>query len=305
MALFRCLAAAAIFVIASASAAQAQTPGSRQQDRDRMALIDSDRVNNELSDGIQPRDRRGRLLNPGQILAAAKSAAAAANLPCQVTEAALLGVTGNNDDLFEVACQTGPGYLITAPGLTQPFDCLVLADQAERMKADGLQPPPRSTCKLKGNQNGVAVIAGYAREAGVPCQVDAGAALGNDAYEAGCANADGFVIERKADGAWGKTPCWRLAAVQGLGCRYSTAAESNSAWTDILAGTEASVCSVEKTRQIGVDSSQLAVFEVKCSGAPGYLARVNAASKAERVHACSDPATAAIAGGCVLTPGAQ
>jgi len=111
-----------------------------QQQRDRMATMDRDRVANDLTGAnSQVLDRRGRKLSSGQVLSAAKTAAAASGLPCQVTEAALLGVTTERNDLFEIACQSGPRYLVISPGKSDPVDCLPLADEAERAKAAGQQ----------------------------------------------------------------------------------------------------------------------------------------------------------------------
>lgn len=270
------------------------------QHGDIRANIDRDRLANELAGNFQARDRRGRLLNPGQVMNAAKAAATANGLSCNVTEAALRGVTPENNDLWEVACQSGPGYMVTSPGKSQPFDCTVLASQAEQAKADGVEVPAVAVCVLKGNQITTAAYASYATAAGVSCTVDGGVPLGPNAYEIGCANADGYVIERK-DNAWTKAPCWRMAASTDGSCKLSTAAESNAVWKDILAGTDAASCNVEKTRQIGVDGQKLVIYEVQCSGNIGYLARVNASAKAEKLHACSDPATAGIGGGCQLT----
>jgi hypothetical protein len=300
MTLLRLCIVGALAIASSLSVSNAQTPGAMQQQRDRMATMDRDRVGNDLS-SMMPTDRRGRKLNPSQVLTAAKAGAKTAGISCEVVEGALLGVTNDRNDLFEVACKNGPGYIFTSPGKTEPLNCLILAAQAERMKADGNEPPPNATCGLKGNQNTTAIFAGYAREAGVPCQVDAGVVLGVNAYEIGCTNADGYIIERKEGGAWTKAPCWRMAASNDAACRLSTAAESNSAWTEILAGTDASACTAEKARQVGVDSEGLLVYEVKCSGGAGFMTRVNETGKAVRVHACSDPATASIAGGCMLT----
>lgn len=204
----RRLAVAAATLITSISVAHAQTPRAMQQQRDRMATMDRDRVANDLTGAnSQVLDRRGCKLSSGQVLSAAKTAAAASSLPCQVTEAALLGVTTERNDLFEIACQSGPRYLVISPGKSDPVDCLLLADEAERAKAAGQQVQPNATCALKGNKNTVAIFAGYAQAAGVPCTVDAGTLLNPDAYEISCANADGYIIERADGGAWTKAPC--------------------------------------------------------------------------------------------------
>lgn len=128
--------------------------GAGQNMGDRASNYDTDRMRNELSGAYaQVLDRRGRKLNPGQVLNGAKSAASASGLSaCKVTEASLRGVTNDNNDLWEVACETGPGYIITSPSKSAPVDCSMVNAQIAQMKADGLTPPPGSSCDLKGNQ---------------------------------------------------------------------------------------------------------------------------------------------------------
>lgn len=312
MKVLKYIALAALALTAPMGAAHAQfnqkagggpmpmTSGAGQNMGDRASNYDANRMESELS-GLYASvlDRRGRKLNNGQVMNGAKAAATAAGLSCNVTEAALRGVTPENNDLWEVACQSGPGYMITSPGKSTPYDCTVLAAQAEQAKADGVALPATATCTLKGNKSTAVNYASLATSAGIPCTVDGGLTLGVNAYEIGCANSDGYIIEQK-DNAWSKVACWRRAASTDGACKLSTAAESNAAWKTVLAGTDAASCNVEKSRQIGIDGQKRIIYEVKCSGAPGYLARVNADAKAEMLHACADPATAGIGGGCKL-----
>ncbi|RYG33439.1 MAG: hypothetical protein EON93_09625 [Burkholderiales bacterium] len=312
MKVLKFIALAAVALTAPMGAAHAQfnqpagggampmTSGASQNMGDRASNYDTNRMESELSGAYaQVLDRRGRKLNNGQVMNAAKAAATASGLSCNVTEAALRGVTPDNNDLWEVACQSGPGYMITSPNKSTPFDCTVLAAQAEQAKADGVALPATATCSLKGNKSAAVNYVSLASSAGIPCTVDGGATLGVNAYEIGCANSDGYIIEQK-DGGWSKVACWRRAASTDGACKLSTAAESNAAWKTILAGTDAASCNVEKSRQIGIDGQKRIIYEVKCTGAPGYLARVNADAKAEMLHACADPATAGIGGGCKL-----
>ena len=141
--------------------------------------------------------------------------------------------------------------------------------------------------------------------AGVDCTVDQGSAIGKNTdgdiiYEIGCADRDGYWIEQKADG-WATTPCWDLA-IQGVSCRYSTAAETKGAWGSVLAGTAAAACDVQQARRVGRDAEGLTVYEVKCGAGDGYFARIGAAFTAQRVHTCAEAAN--IGGGCTLTAAA-
>lgn len=313
MKLLRLCAIAAALTVAPSGVAHAQfnqkaggypmpmTSGASQNGGDRASNFDTDRMESELTGAYaQVLDRRGRKLNSGQIMNAAKAAAAANGLSCTVTEAALRGVTNENNDLWEVACQSGPGYMITSPSKSTPYDCTVLAAQAVQAKADGVTLPATATCALKANQAAAVNYASFATAAGIRCTVDGGVTLAPNTYEIGCANADGYIIEQK-DGGWSKLNCWRRAASTDGACTLSTPAEVNAAWKNILAGTDAASCNVEKSRQIGIDGQKRIIYEVKCAGAPGYLARVNGDARAEVLHACADPATAGIGGGCKLS----
>lgn len=237
---------------------------------------------------------------PAQNMAAAQTIATAAGLTCQVTEATLRGNSLEGAPLYEGACASGPGYLLI--GSTPPVanDCVALAGAGALAREKDPAADVGVQCVLLANQNSLAVISGYAQEAGVACTVDAALAIAVNTYEIGCADADGFNIIRETTGAWTRTPCWELATKNRV-CRYSTAAESNGAWTDILAGTEASACAVEQVRPVGIDGQNLAVYEIKCAAGDGFLARVNAEAKAQRIHPCADPRTAGIGGGCTLT----
>lgn len=311
MKLMRLCAVAGAVIFASISAANAQpknlptpdiaTQGALQQGRDRDIMMDNDRVAADLSNSAPPRDRRGRLLNPAQVKNNAKDVVKAAGLPCEMVDAALLGVTNDRQDLYEIACKTGPGYILASGGETPALDCLVLATQAEDLKASGQTPPPSATCRLKANQNLPAIYGSYAREAGVNCEVDKGALRGLDAYEISCAKTDGFIIVKTA-GSWNTMPCWKLASAPdgGVKCNYFDASKAAAAWKQILDGTPASACVVEESREIGVDSKQLVVYELKCAGSEGFFARVKDDAKAESTHACSAPEADSL-GGCSLS----
>jgi len=164
------------------------------------------------------RAERGEAVAPssasrGQILRAAQDLAASAGLECQVTDASLMGVDPNEAPIYEAACAEGPGQLMIASTPTQAYTCFELA-----AVAGGPQ------CELPANQNSLAVIGGWARQSGVTCEIDQAAAVGrsvdgNLIYEVGCADADGYWLERASDG-------WRLQTCQvivsaGETCRFS------------------------------------------------------------------------------------
>ena len=268
------------------------------------------------SDRIVPRRERDRNRNPQQAApvaaptpeenrAAAQAMLTAAGVTCQVSEAALLGVTADQYTTYEAVCAGGPGYLAVASTPPQTFNCLELAGQAETTRMRDPAADVGQQCTLPVNLDPVPLLTTYARAAGVDCTIDKGAAIGkstagNLIYEIGCADRDGYWLEQAAEG-WVATPCWDLALQQDT-CRYSTEAETKGAWGTVLAGTAAAACDVQEARRVGRDAQGLTVYEVKCGAGDGYFARVGTTYTAQRVHTCAEAAT--IAGGCTLTAAA-
>ncbi|HYC67577.1 hypothetical protein [Brevundimonas sp.] len=249
----------------------------------------------------QQEQERPAAPTPEETVAAAQAMLTTAGLDCQVTEAAILGVTAEQQVTYEAVCASGPGYLAVASTPPQTFNCLELAGQAETNRLRDPAADVGQQCTLPANQDPVRIIAAYAREAGIACTVDQAAAIGrlegNLVYEVGCTDDDGYQIEHASTGLI-KTPCW-ARALENATCRYSTPEENLKAWTSVLAGTDAAACQVVEARKVGTDAQRLQVYEVKCSAGDGYFARVGDTFTAQRVHTCADAAH--IANGCTLT----
>ncbi len=250
----------------------------------------------------RPGAPRARAATPEENRIAAQAVATALNNSCQVTEAMLLGARPEGGNVFEAVCATGPGYIFIGSTPPSATDCVDLAGGGAMAREKDPAADIGLQCVLPSNQNAVAVIGSYAQLAGVTCQVDAGLAIAINRYEVGCAGADGYWVERQGSD-WTKVPCWDLK-LDGQTCRFTTDDESNGVWTTVLAGTSAADCAVQQARKVGIDAQRLAVYEVRCASGGGWLARVDMAGQAKRVQACSDPATAGVAGGCTLTTAA-
>lgn len=249
----------------------------------------------------RPTDRRGRHPSPEQVAESAQAAALAAGLSCEVSESALLGTTNDNNELYEVACEGGAGYILTTATPPQTFDCLMLAAQAEQMRSRGGEVAANSVCALPVNQNGAAVIASFAREAGVPCQVDAGKALGatpegNLVYEVGCAGADGYHIEKTPQG-WSKTDCLQIIGMN-LTCQFTTPEEQVAGFNPLLVGTAIDDCDAQRIHLLAQNDTGRFI-EVKCTSGEGYVARVKD-NAITQVYPCS--LAQRVGGGCALTP---
>lgn len=238
---------------------------------------------------------------PEQILASAQAQITAAGIDCQATEAINPGVVGESQ-VYEAACASGPGYILIASAPPQAFNCLELAGTAYVARLNDPAADVGQQCALPANQNGLALISGWAREAGVTCTVDEALAVGKSAannmvYEVGCAGTDGYRLEKTGSG-WLLQDC--LVVVSGGGsCRFTTTDEQNATLQAQLAGTEAADCAVQQVRVMGTNANGR-FFEVKCGAeGQGFIARIKDGAT-QQVYPCATAQL--IGGGCTLTP---
>ena len=177
----------------------------------------------------------------------------------------------------------------------------MLSAQADRIRAEGGEIAANSVCSLPGNQSAASAIAVFAQQAGVTCQVDAGKALGatpegNLVYEVGCAGADGYHIEKTAQG-WNKTDCLQAMGMN-LACEFTTAEEQVAGFQPLLVDTAIDDCQAQKIALLAQNDAGRYI-EVKCASGDGYVAQVkyNAVSQ---VYPCA--LAVRIGGGCKFTP---
>lgn len=236
-----------------------------------------------------------------QITAGAQALVTASGLTCEVTQATLLGQDPQRQQIYEAACATGPGYIIV--GSTPPLavDCLELAGTAATARARNPEANVGQQCALPANDNGLAVIGGWAREAGVTCSIDQALAIGKSMggsmiYEVGCANQDGYWLEKTSTG-WDLQECIQVQASEGA-CNFTTPVEQAAGFRTKLAGTDAAACDVQTVRLMGRNTNGR-FYEAKCGAGDGYIARVNNEGVTQQVYPCATAQN--IGGGCRLT----
>ena len=319
--MFRSKTAALIgcaFLLSAAAPAFAQdTPAPGRPDASDTAsgIVRGERVQpGRVADGARERSNQrnqraqrpaapAAAATPEALQAAAQAQATAAGLTCQVTEAVNPGVTAEQMKIYEAACASGPGYILIASTPPQSFDCLELAGTAYTARLRDPAADVGQQCVLPANQNGLAVIGGWAREAGVACTVDEAVAIGKSAennivYEVGCAGVDGYWLEKTAAG-WTLQDCLQVASVDGT-CRFTTAQEQADGFEPKLAGTEASACDVAQVRLMGQNANGR-FYEAKCAAeGEGYIARINNEGATQQIYPCATAQR--IGGGCTLTP---
>ncbi|KQY84639.1 hypothetical protein ASD25_06275 [Brevundimonas sp. Root1423] len=301
------LASGAIaLVLAAAQPALAQDPRS-ESDRASGTVqgerVVPSRLNSRPQRTQRPQRPAAAAATPEEIKAAAQAQATAAGLTCQVTEAVNPGVTAEQVKIYEAACASGPGYILIASTPPQSFDCLELAGTAYTARLRDPAADVGQQCALPANQNGLAVIGGWARDAGATCTVDEAVAIGksdrnNIVYEVGCAGADGYWLE-KLEAGWELKDCLQVASVGGT-CRFTTGQEQADGFEPKLAGTEASACDVTQVRLMGTNANGR-FYEAKCAAeGEGYIARVSTEGSTQQIYPCATAQR--IGGGCTLTP---
>ena len=240
---------------------------------------------------------------PEEIKAAAQALIVASGGSCQVTEAVQPGVDATQQKIYEAACAEGPGYILIGSTPPQVFDCLELAGTAYTARLRDPAADVGQQCLLPANQNGLAVIGGWARAAGATCTVDEAVAIGksdadNIVYEVGCAGADGYWLERVGTG-WDLKDCLQVASTGGT-CRFTTAQEQADTFEAKLAGTDAAGCDVAQVRLMGSNANGR-FYEAKCAAeGEGYIARIDSAGVTQQIYPCATAQR--IGGGCTLTP---
>lgn len=240
---------------------------------------------------------------PEEIKAAAQAIVVATGAACSVTEAAQPGINAEQQKIYEAACSEGPGLILIESTPPQSFNCLELAGTAYTARLRDPAADVGQQCLLPANQNGLAVIGGWARTAGVTCTVDEAVAIGksdadNIVYEIGCAGADGYWLERVGTG-WDLKDCLQVNSTGGA-CRFTTAQEQADGFEPKLAGTDAAACDVAQVRLMGSNANGR-FYEAKCAAeGEGYIARINNEGVTQQIYPCATAQR--IGGGCTFTP---
>lgn len=264
---------------------------------------------NPAADRLSATARPTPLATSGPAAAmAAQRIATGAGVSCQVVEANVIGQTTDRQRItYEAACASGPGYILVNSVPPEARDCVLLAGQAEADRAADPNADVGVQCALPQNKDIARAVGAYAVEAGIGCNVDAGAPLGRTAentliYEVGCAGLDGYRIEKTASG-WTKTECAVIAS-QNQACRFSTPEEAVATLKARLAGSEVA-CDVVQSRYVGAAAGDT-IYEAKCGAGNGLFVRFAPDFTVRQTYACE--VAQRIGGGCRLTtvaPAAQ
>ena len=260
---------------------------------------------NESRRERRERERRANTSrNPDQLREAAEVIGRTTNTTCTVQKAVLRGVSDEKQSIYEAECREGgPGYIFIDSTPAQALSCVELAGIAELTLYKDPAAVVGLQCTAPANQGGLEGLKAYATEAAVPCTVDSvvltgKVSSGNTIYEAGCAGADGYWINKDAAGAWKLTPCIELVSRNEV-CRLTTAEEQAATMKGWLVGSEAATCDVTQGRFMGGNANGV-FYEFKCAAGDGVITRMNAEKAVQQVYPCATAQR--IGGGCTLTP---
>jgi hypothetical protein len=238
-------------------------------------------------------------------MAAAPALIQAAQLPCTLTDARLMGSAPGDDKVkltfYEVACKDAMGYVLIAKDkVAAPtfFDCVVMSAP----KPDG--KPSSTACKLPANLNPGAGLNSVVAATGRTCSVDKARYIGSttdqNLYEVACHEGAGYILRlaKAPGGAPIATMCAVFGPTSQVKCEL-TPPEQQLAAIDQLAAQSGKACTVKGRRYVGSTSDLTDFFEVACNEGSGFMLQSDAHGKLQQAIDCVKAVN--FAGGCTLT----
>jgi hypothetical protein len=233
----------------------------------------------------------------------------AASIPCQVSDARLIGEDKKNKTAYyEVACGAGNmGFVLQAPneGTPTAYSCV----EANTPPAPG--QAPSAPCMLPGNSDPKAVIAPLLKKSGLECVPEQIRGIGQTKtstyMELACQGGAGYVVVTSA-------PFDASKPVQAQNCLMYDEAQSNIKCTltdhaarlavvDKYATAANNGCTVKDRRFVGMAKDNASFFEASCQNGKGYIYKVAANGALAETYDCAKASQ--ILGGCTLTDARQ
>lgn len=241
---------------------------------------------------------------------AAPNIIATAKLNCEIANAKLLGPTETevngakvSGKLYEIACKSGPGFIITAISPTQtqePFSCVVAAKIREKA-ADS------TVCTLPENLPVYKWLTPVVQPYLPGCEVTKARLIGSsttgapiDRYEVACAAGVGGLVDYARLGTDTPTEFKSCLVYDGSAsaCTFTTKAQIIESMKPIAAAGNAN-CVVTDVRFVGITKeSDGYYYEFGCATPPGFIVLTKLDNSFVRNIPC---ASAAGLGGCQFT----
>ncbi|WP_394761315.1 hypothetical protein [Phenylobacterium sp.] len=242
-----------------------------------------------------------------QGMADAPALVGTAGVPCQVTDARLVGKvaadkkTGSlGSSLYEVACQGGMGYLLqsSATGATA-FSCIEANNPADPATK------PANPCILPANLDPMTAMAPLLAKAKINCAPDKVRGIGqtktSTLIEVSCPGGSGYVLTGSAPLDTGKDAtavnCLAYDAADGnIKCILNPVTARNAV-IDHFAQVANNGCTVKDRRFVGLFVDGTEGYEVSCADGKGYIYKVDSKGAIATTIDCAK----APGGSCTLT----
>jgi hypothetical protein len=243
-----------------------------------------------------------------QGMAEAPALAKAAGIACNVTDALFIGKatdkkTKTNTSYYEIDCDQGVGFALVSVegGATTSYSCVETGTPGPDGKVSNL------ACKLPGNADPKADLAGVIAAGKVQCTPESARSIGQSAtstyLEVACqGSAQGYVLVTSS-------PIDAAKPVQASDCMLYDAGTSNISCTlrtkeqrlavvDAIAASANNGCTVKDKKYLGMSQTGSSFFEAACADGKGYLYRVDG-GKLAQTYECAK--AQGVMGGCTLT----
>ena len=207
---------------------------------------------------------------------------------CQVTGSAFRGQGSQKGPdgksvkatIYEVTCQTGPGYLVVAnEGQPKPqmVNCIIAAQGGTK-------------CVLPPNLDPKTELAGYVSATGRTCAISDQRYVGSSSngmtyYELGCGTAPGFLLAVSETEAKPPqvTDCMAVVGT-AQACTLTTKAQMLSVYAPAVAQS-GKACQISDVRSIGASKVNGDIFtEIACGAAAGLRARAGQGGRLQDHH---------------------
>jgi len=233
-----------------------------------------------------------------------------AGLPCQVTDARLIGKTKADKKsntpasaYYEVACQQGMGFVVSQPegGAPAAFSCIEANTPPEGQKEAAM------ACLLPANSDPKAAVGPMLQKAGVSCTPTQLRGIGQSQsqsyFEVACQEGAGYVVIASAPLDVSKTVdaqnCLNFDDAAGnIKCTLSDKA-SRLAVVDRYVAEAKNNCAIKDRRFIGVSQDGSNFFETSCNDGKGYIYKVATNGSLAQTWDCARAQQ--VLGGCTLT----
>jgi hypothetical protein len=244
-----------------------------------------------------------KFTNQAQLDAATKTKAAAllakANQPtCQLSNARSIGELQNGDLAFEVACQSGTGFVLEAAAngdFKRAISCGNAGDACKLTDATKAESAEAGTYTHLATAGGFQCQVGKYRFIGIDNKTN------SEVVELQCSNRPDGVIAAFPEDNKGPAKFYDCvqAGVLGQSCKLTDPSATFGKYTQALASKGKTTCKVSSAKWLGQTSAGESFIETGCSdGLPGWVIAQSTSGSVSELLSCGQAKASGVA--CTL-----